>query len=109
MAVVTAIVRNRKGINSAVKVVAAGSAAPIPKPAKKRIIAMVVTSGAKPIRKVAEPKMKILPISTGLRPTLSDSTPALRLPMAIPINPLATAIENAARVTPHSLMMTGMA
>ena len=61
------------------------------------------------IKKVAEPNKKILVIRTGLRPSLSANMPALKLPIAMPIKPLATARENTPRVTPHSFIMSGIA
>lgn len=106
---VTASVRRRAGVNSAVMVVALGSAPPIPSPAKKRRIAMVVTSGDSAIELVAKPNTSTLPMMAQRRPNLSANSPANALPIPMPTRPAATAGANALRVMPHSLIRLGMA
>ena len=109
MVAVTARVRRRAGVNSAVIVEALGSAPPMPRPARKRSAAIAVTSGAKPIAIVAAPNRNTLAISTSRRPMRSATMPAQALPTAMPTRPAATAGAKAALVMPHSLISAGMA
>ncbi|MNL12842.1 hypothetical protein D3C87_1337230 [compost metagenome] len=68
MVAVTASVRRRAGVNSAVMVVELGSAPPMPSPATKRSTATVSASGASPIAQVAVPNTNTLTITAMRRP-----------------------------------------
>ncbi|MCY1534124.1 hypothetical protein D9M68_694830 [compost metagenome] len=109
MVAVTARVRRRAGVNSAVMVVALGNAPPMPSPATKRSSATVSASGARPMAQVAAPNTKTLAMTASRRPNRSANRPAQALPMPMPTSPAATAGANASRVIPHSWIISGMA
>ncbi len=109
MVAVTARVRRRAGVNSAVMVVALGKAPPMPNPAIKRSAATVRASGARPMAQVAVPNRITLAMTAMRRPKRSANSPAQALPMPMPISPAATAGAKASRVIPHSLIISGMA
>lgn len=109
MVAVTATVRRRAGVNSAVMVVALGKAPPIPSPATKRSSATVSASGARPMAQVAEPNRKTLATTAVRLPKRSANRPAQALPIPIPISPAATAGAKASRLIPHSWIINGMA
>ena len=106
---VTARVRSRAGVNSAVTVVELGSAPPMPRPATKRSMAIPATSCARPMQLVATPNTKRLTMTAQRRPKRSANRPALALPKPIPIRPAATTGTNAALVIPQSLRIEGIA
>lgn len=59
--------------------------------------------------RVARPNSTTEPIKVGRRPNRSPNTPAKAVPTAMPTRPRATMGAKSARVTPHSLMIAGIA
>ncbi len=106
---VTARLRQRGVVNSAIIAAAVPGTPPSPTPAKVFSAASSHTLVANPVANVATPNTATPSSSAARRPSRSPICPASSVPAIIPTKPRAKIVPSVARARPHSRINAGAA